>query len=40
MSVIDKLHTLQSILNLVLKVVTVADKVIDYIITQIQTKGV
>lgn len=40
MSAIDKLHTIQSVLSVVVKVISVADKLIDYIITQVQTKGV
>lgn len=39
MSAIDKLQFIQNILNVVVKVVTIADKVIDYIVEQIQTKG-
>lgn len=39
MSVIDKFHSLQAILNVMIKVITVADKLIDFVIQNIETKG-
>lgn len=40
MSALDKLHTIQTIINVVSKVLTVADRLIDFVITQVTTKGV
>lgn len=40
MSAIDKLQTIQNILAFIGKVITIADKVIDYVIDNVQTKGV
>lgn len=39
MSAIDKIVTLQNILNVVVKVLGVVDKVISYIIEQVPQKG-
>ena len=40
MSAMDKLQTLQNVLNFIQKVIVIADKVIDYVINNVQTKGV